>query len=246
MERRNWTREELLQTLELYCVTPFGRMHSGNPNIKRLALAIGRTPSAVALKMTNFASLDPTLAQSGMSNASKLDRIVWDEFFEDMLSSMRVGPPTDRSGLEESARDFVTETRAFPEGIDIVRSVKTRLNQSFFRRLVLASYDNKCALTGIDAPELLVASHIVPWATNKEIRTTPQNGICLNALHDRAFDEGYIAFDEDLSVIYSARLPMVAKAALKSLGSSKLRLPSRFVPDSSLIAFHRHHIFKSG
>lgn len=246
MERRGWTREELLQALQLYCVTPFGRIHSRNPSIQRLASAIGRTPSAIALKMTNFASLDPTLAQNGMSNASKLDRTVWDEFFRDMLSSMRADTPTDRIGFEEAAQDFVVDIEVFPEGIDVVRSVKTRLNQNFFRRLVLASYDNKCALTGIEAPELLVASHIVPWAKNKEIRTTPQNGICLNALHDRAFDEGYITFDEDLSIIYSTRLPTVAKAALKSFGSSKLRLPSRFVPDSSLIAFHRHHIFKLG
>ena len=96
------------------------------------------------------------------------------------------------AGFGDVQRDFISDITEFPEGIDVRRSVKTRVNQDFFRRMVLASYENKCALTDIEAPELLIASHIVPWAENKDVRTAPQNGICLNALHDRAFEEGYL------------------------------------------------------
>ena len=194
--------------------------------------------------MVNFASLDPTLKQRGMANASKLDHEVWNEFLEGMsaslAASMQVPAPT---GFGEAQRDFAAENLTFPEGLDVRRSVKTRVNQDFFRRMVLASYENKCALTGIEAPELLVASHIVPWSQKQEVRTIPQNGICLNALHDRAFDEGYLTFTDDLEVLYSRDLPTVARQALESFGSRKLRLPSRFVPDTALIAFHRREIF---
>jgi putative restriction endonuclease len=244
MLRKGWTREELLKALELYCLTPFGRIHSRNPQIQNLAKEIGRTASAVALKMVNFASLDPTLKQRGMANASRLDREIWDQFFAHLSASLAddtLMQPANEIG--EPQRDFITEITAFPAGVDVRRTMSTRVNQDFFRRLVLTSYDNKCALTGIEAPELLIASHIVPWAKNKDVRTTPRNGICLNALHDRAFDEGYLTFTDNFEVLYSGDLPSVARSKLESLGSRKLRLPSRFVPDPALLAFHRSEIF---
>jgi hypothetical protein len=244
MERRGWMRGELLKALQLYLLTPFGRLHSRNPDVRNLALELGRTASAVAPKLVNFASLDPTLAQRGMANASRMDRQIWDEFFVQLNTALAATPtPPSGSGFAEAGREFTAEEMEFPEGSDVVRSVKTRLNQNFFRRLVLASYDYKCALTGIDAPELLVASHIVPWSKHKEVRTTPQNGICLNALHDRAFDEGYLGFTDDFDVLYSTDLPLAARNALESFGSRKLRLPRRFVPDVSLIAYHRKYIY---
>jgi hypothetical protein len=245
MSRRGWTREELLKALELYCLTPFGRIHSGNAQIQRLAAEIDRTASAVALKMVNFASLDPTLTQRGMANASRLDREVWEQFFTDLSASLAAdtaAQPVD--GLaDKKQQDFIAAITTFPDGRDVSRNTKTRVNQNFFRRMVLTSYDNKCALTGIEAPELLVASHIVPWSKNKDVRTTPQNGICLNALHDRAFDEGYLTFTDDFEVLYSYDLPSVARSALESFGSRKLRLPARFLPDPALMAFHRTVIF---
>ena len=57
--RKKWTRDELIVVFNLYCKSPFGRIHRSNPEIVRLAESIGRTPSAVAMKMVNFASFDP-------------------------------------------------------------------------------------------------------------------------------------------------------------------------------------------
>ena len=71
-----WTREELILAINLYCKLPFGRLHRANPDIIHLAKLIHRTPSAVALKLVNFASFDPSLRARGIkgaSNASKLD-----------------------------------------------------------------------------------------------------------------------------------------------------------------------------
>lgn len=66
--------------------------------------------------------------------------------------------------------------------------------RAFFRAAVLAGYDHRCALTGLDLPELIHASHIIPWADNVPRRADPTNGIALNVLHDRAFDRGLITF----------------------------------------------------
>lgn len=203
-----------------------------------LAADLDRTPSAVALKMTNFASLDPTLHQSGMRNSSKLDRAVWTEFFDD-AGNFSV------TSLEQDVRPHAEDEAAIfrRDGIDVMRLRKTRVNQDFFRSLIMASYDNKCAVTGIDARELLIASHIVPWSEDQVRRIDPSNGICLNALHDRAFDLGLMTFDEDLTVRYSPRLPAEALKALTEIASEKLRLPRKFIPSSEMLAHHRNKIF---
>ena len=58
-QRPGWTRDPLLIALRLYMRTPFGRLHGRNPEIIHLATKIDRTPSALAMKACNFASLDP-------------------------------------------------------------------------------------------------------------------------------------------------------------------------------------------
>lgn len=85
-EAKDWSRDELILVFNLYCRTPFGRMHKTNPDIVQLAEYIRRTPSAVAMKMVNFASMDPAQQKrniKGLRHASKQDSIVWDEFNED-------------------------------------------------------------------------------------------------------------------------------------------------------------------
>lgn len=76
----NWTSEQLKLAFNFYCQTPFGKLHSKNPQIMELAGLIGRTPSALAMKLVNFVSLDPSITQTGrkgLSGASALDRKIW-------------------------------------------------------------------------------------------------------------------------------------------------------------------------
>jgi putative restriction endonuclease len=54
-----WTREELILALNLYLKLPFGKLHSGNPEIIHLAYLLGRTPGSIAMRLNNFASVDP-------------------------------------------------------------------------------------------------------------------------------------------------------------------------------------------
>ena len=80
---RRWTEEETKRSLYLYFQTPFGRMHATNPEIIALAKAIDRSPDSVAMKLCNFASLDPKITESGrkgLEGATKLDRQIWAEF----------------------------------------------------------------------------------------------------------------------------------------------------------------------
>ena len=243
MARAPWTREQLIEVLKLYCRTPFGRLHSRNPDIVALAKIIDRTPGAVAMKATNFASLDPTISQSGMGNVSALDRVVWEDFFAHMDryvqdSDLRVS----ENGFEEIGQ--ASYGADFPIGEDIPTLSKSRKNQGFFRDMILASYDSRCALTDVSNAELLVASHIVPWASDEKLRTNPQNGICLNALHDRAFDRGLISLSDDFSVLYSPLLSGESGTRFREFTNEKLKPPKRFKPDTQFLNYHRTHIFR--
>lgn len=65
--RINWSRNQLLIAFNLYCQMPFGKMDSRNPEVIKYAGIIGRTPSALAMKLSNIASLDPEITSTGRS-----------------------------------------------------------------------------------------------------------------------------------------------------------------------------------
>ncbi len=236
--RRNWEREEVRAALALYLRTPFGRIHNRNPEIIRLAAAINRTASAVALKMSNLAALDESLPRKGMQNASAMDKRVWEEFLEQpefVVSSAKLFKKPDLSYVQ-SERNY--DDYHLREGTEATREVKQRGGQDFFREMILSSYGGRCALTGVDAPQLLVASHIIGWAESKKLRLRPENGICLNALHDKAFDRHLITFDQNYRMLISDRLPAKARSALMNVEQTSLRMPEKFLPAQSYLAQH--------
>lgn len=230
-----WTRPELMLAIDLYCRTPFGRIHSSNPEIVALAKALDRTSGSVGMKMVNFAALDETIEQKGMSNVSAADREIWSEFFAAPAAFLDRVEGVKQIEFHIAAPTDGVELR---EGVDVEYTAKGRRNQDFFRRAVLAAYDGRCAVTGISQSELLVASHIVAWAEDVDLRVLPTNGICLNALHDRAFDKHLISFEDDCTIIASKRLKMTAENRPFFEGL-KLQLPNRFRPDPACLRRHR-------
>ena len=105
--------------------------------------------------------------------------------------------------------------------------------------MILTSYDSKCAMTGISDQSLLVASHIDRWADNPAQRLNPHNGLCLNSLHDSAFEAGLIAVAPDMTILYSSRLRDEDANKIRSVSTAKLTLPSRFKPSAELLEKHR-------
>ncbi len=245
-----WTRQELILALNLYCKIPFGQIHDRNPKIIELAKFVGRTPGAVSWKLVNFAHLDPSLDRKGASNVSKMDREIWQEFHENteqlIFESERL--LAERKGVSlEKLSDI--DTYDLPAaGMERERMIRVRVNQQFFRKMVLAAYDNRCCVTGLPVPELLVASHIIPWARDVKNRLNPLNGLCLNALHDRAFDKGLIGISEEYTLLVSKALqdPLTEEAGamfFAKYSGIKLRLPRRFIPAQEFLEYHRNNIF---
>nr|WP_303649897.1 HNH endonuclease [Desulfobotulus pelophilus] len=138
------------------------------------------------------------------------------------------------------------QTEIFPAGTNKEAFVRVRVNQNFFRKTILASYGG-CCITGLSIPELVVASHIVPWSVDEKNRTNPRNGLCLNALHDKAFDAGLISISEDFTVVGSKKLLSFDTNGIELITDSiglQINMPKRFLPDQNFLSYHRKHIFQ--
>lgn len=243
-----WTRDELILAINLYCKLPFGKMHKGNPEIIKLADLIGRTPSSVSYKLVNFASLDPSLKKRGIkgaSNASKLDKEIWNEFYNNwdsaLIESEKLLAKANHTTVEKLNDVDLSDIPR--EGLEKKRLVKTRINQSIFRTIVLATYNHKCCITGIANPELLIASHILPWSKDEKNRMNPMNGLALNGLHDKAFECGLIAFDDDYRLMVSSKLKKDETQSIKKyfieLERQQIALPDKFLPSREFLKIHR-------
>lgn len=135
------------------------------------------------------------------------------------------------------------------KGENKVREVKTRVNQNVFRQIVLANYNKKCAITGIDIPDLLLASHIIPWSRNEEERLNPENGICLSALYDRAYDKGLIGITEKYQIILSSEIKAKENKefypfTFGNLNVITLQLPQKYLPKKEFLQFHMDTVFR--
>jgi len=248
--RDNWTREEHVLAFNLYCKIPFTTIGMRNPRIIELAGLLGRSVGSVSYKLTNFARLDPALQARGVSghtHGAKGEEVVWNEFADhpEALAYESERLLADRLGrrVEELAK---IDERDLPrEGAEREAVVRVRVNQSFFRSRILSAYEYRCCVTGLTVQPLLVASHIIPWAADAVNRLNARNGLCLNALHDRAFDRGLMWIEDDFRIHFSTHLSEPLDGAdstrewLTSFAGQSLRLPKRFSPDPEFLKKHR-------
>ena len=250
--RRDWTRDEVLAALHLYTQLSFGQLHKGNADIQALATKMERTPSSVAMKLTNLASLDPQITASGrkgLPGASALDKAVWNELQSnwDTTALAAHDSYTRFTGAQpETPEAEAPETWTHTEGRTRTALVRVRANQHLFRRAVLNSYNSTCCISGLSDERLLIASHIVPWREDHHNRLNPQNGLCLSALHDRAFDQGLITVTPEYLVVVSPALKrksadsFLADALLR-YDQSTIKLPERFKPLPDFLQWHGQH-----
>ena len=258
--RKRWSEEETVLALYLYFQLPFGKLHSGNPEIQQLAAAIGRSNSSVAMKLCNFASLDPKITESGrkgLAGASQLDRTTYAEFGQDWTGLVARAENMWTTQVEHGElalvsnrlREKPSEFRFEPyQGASTTQAlVNQRVGQDFFRRAVLANYEEVCCITGIADPRLLTASHIKPWGKDTENRHNPANGLLLSATLDRAFDRGLITVDHNRRIWVSRHLresqSRETRDYFQQFEQASLRPAIRFDPDPAFLDWHNSHCF---
>lgn len=261
---RRWTRDELLVLLNIYEKVPFGQFDQAQRVMQDIARKMNRTPGSVAMKLCNLASLDPVVlarGRKGLPGASNLDRSVWKEFYEnrdtlipqseEMFRSLFAAKESDELELVKGVGVKKRKAPILPIGsTETSVTVTARRGQQFFRQMILNSFDNRCAISGIGIRELLVASHILPWNSHPTERLHPQNGLSLSRLHDGAFDRGLITFDDDLRLVLGKDLrAAVTNATLKQsfadFEGQYLAVPRESQsPKKEFMTYHREVIFR--
>jgi putative restriction endonuclease len=255
MKRIPWSREELILAFNLYLKLPFGQMHHRNLEIIQLSNIINRTANAVAMRLSNFASVDPYHQQrgiKGLTGGIKQVEPIWNEFIhskEDLLfESEKILADLEKITIENKFAEILKGIENL-KGETKIREVKTRVNQNVFRQIVLSNYNRKCAITGIDIPDFLIAGHISPWGADEPNRLNPRNGIAINVLHDKAFENGYITITPDYQIKVSSILLKQPKNEVITnyfikYNNQGIHLPSRFLPDPELLKYHNQERFK--
>ncbi len=221
---------------------------------------IGRTPDSLAMKLSNFASLDPVQQLRGirgLAGASQQDRSIWKEFHLDLtemaaqseealFQAFGVGPEDALEVLPQSG--IRLHCRPTHGGQDVVSTTTQRRGQNYFREAVLNNFGGCCGITQISVRELLIASHILPWSAHPESRLDVRNGLCLSRLHDAAFDNGLIAFDDNLRLLLSPKLKLhFSNPSIDSnfglYEGRMLKIPAEGVPpDLEYLALHRQRV----
>jgi putative restriction endonuclease len=209
----NWTREELILAFNLYLKLPFGQMDEGTYEVKELSKILSRrTPGAVAMRLGNYAHVDPYHQERGvvgLKNGIKQVQPIWDEFINNqeelVYESERILAEYQHTTIEATYPEIAFDLKNLV-GETKIRAVKVRVNQSVFRKMILKTYNSQCAISGINLSALLVAGHIVPWAANEQERLNPENGFCLSNLYDKAYENGLICVDTDYKLLISRRL----------------------------------------
>lgn len=249
-----WTREQLIMALNVYCKIPFKDVKESHPIIQKYAPLIGRTTTALKMKVGNFGRFDPVLRAKGivgLSNGSKADEVIWNEFWG---NSEKLAYESERLFAERKGKtieEYVEiNMENLPKGEEREALVRQRVNQGFFRATVLTSYLNRCCITGVTNLGLLEACHISSWKDDKQNRTNPKNGLCMNVFFHRAYDKYLMTINPNYEIIISEQLidgtgEDAFRNYLMSIQHRHMLMPEKFAPDAIFLEQH-YERYKQG
>lgn len=252
---QRWTPDEFILTLNLYYKLPFGKLHTNTIEVQELAKLLKRKAGSIAYRLTNFAAVDPYIVESGRKGndaGKKQCQPYWDKFNENreelLFESESILAEKQGTTIEAKYESEFKDIKQL-KGESRMCFVRTRVNQNVFRSMILNNYNETCAITGINDSRLLIASHIIPWADNVETRLNPENGICLSALYDKAFDQGLITIrPDDYTVMLSPSLrDTITHAAYTEhfgkVENKQIILPEEHKPNVDFLQYHAEEIF---
>ena len=164
--------------------------------------------------------------------------------FEELHQMLRRAFQLARSLPDEPLQIFKQKTAHMPLTTEAERLVVQRVGQDVFRNGLLDYWERRCALTGLDEPALLLASHIKPWADciHDEERLDVHNGLLLAPHIDAAFDKGFITFSPHGELICSSQLSPSARHLLHL--DLPLRIDKLTKKHERYLVWHRARVFR--
>ncbi len=248
-----WSEKETLFLFKVFLTEPRKDLQTGSPRLETLSKAItGRTSDAIHLKLEEIRCNAPGYTDYGRKprNTSKIVIGIWESLANDYDATIKRIYDAELQGPDGKVDTKTFLLDEISPGIDVPYESTRREGQQMFRRLVAENYERKCCITGISTPELLVASHIKPWADSSPTeRTDPRNGLYLNRLHDGLFDRLLMTLDEDMRIVYSDDVRKnnseeIFESFFGKSENHRLRSASKYEPDETLIAYHRERAYK--
>jgi putative restriction endonuclease len=206
------------------------------------------------MRLNNFASVDPFHQQRGiigLPGGRRQVEPIWNEFINNreelLFESEKILAKKENLTLESKYSKILDGIENL-KGETKIREVKTRINQNLFREIILSAYNNTCCITGLQIQKLLIAGHIKPWSKDIENRLNPQNGIAINALHDKAFEEGLITILPNYrikvsSVLFQKKDDKEIFNLFIRFEDKQIYLPTRYLPDPKLLEQHYYEQF---
>jgi putative restriction endonuclease len=259
-----WTREEFILVMNLYTKLRYGQFNNKNKEVIYLSNLIGKSPGAVAYKLVHLSSQDPKHKDrvKGLANPGKNAIEIYQEFVDnwdqmlfnsELLLAKYQNKNIDQLVLDDEIEpSFINELLEGKEGIEKERFVKTRINQSLFRKVIINNYSSMCSICSLDVKQLLVASHILKWSENQPNRLNPENGICLCNIHDKAFELGFIGINSEYKVMISNEINKSTsnKETYESLfgrhNNKSIILPDKFYPNKNFLELHLNSTYRWG
>lgn len=245
-----WTISEEILSLYLYMASG-RRVASPRRRLAgKIASISGKSVDSIILKTANFRSLDPLSESKGMENVSRLDEYVWSRYGGSLseLEAMANGILENPESIGEEARLGPVDNPSSYDIPDSTSKTKRRLGHERVRSMALSNYGKRCCICGIDHPDLLRASHIIPWSTRTDTRGDPRNVLCLCTFHDSLFDSGLIGVRDNFTLLLSPELSDYPGTAVKvsDLAGRSIRLPARkgAKPVPAYLEYHRTHVFR--
>ena len=161
-------------------------------------------------------------------------RAALDWYFKYLLQAD--GDDSDRA-LENDLDELLTRTDI--GATERQELVKARVGQGAFREHLL-TYWKHCAVTGYDQATMLTASHIKPWRLSSDPERLDEfNGLLLVPTLDRAFDRGFVSFDEEGGILLSPVLKAPSRLGISA--GARVALTRRHYP---YMSFHRQFVFR--
>jgi 5-methylcytosine-specific restriction protein A len=143
--------------------------------------------------------------------------------------------------LEDSQLDI---NYRLPDQTERKGLVTSRVGQGAYRKRIIHRWEYKCAVTGFQRLDVLIASHIVPWSNaNREERLNVHNGILLSPTYDALFDRHLISFENNGKVILTDAIEANAYAKVGVSGEEKIRYLSEF--NFEYLEKHRRAFFEN-
>lgn len=180
------------------------------------------------------AGLLPMSAVFSIADAPALE-----QFLNQAWSLSRALPNALEQRFEKAMHEIGTTERE--------ATVKQRVGQGLFREGLMALWGGKCAVTGLDVPEMLRASHAKPWADSTDAeRLDVFNGLLLAAHWDAAFDAGLVTVAANGTLTASPKLPASALQLLggaSGFGNITVKLHPQH---ARYLEWHRSEVFNCG